>query len=132
MEGANRGAKFFEDLHVFQEARKLANQLYGLTRQKALSQDRPLVLQMRRATVSVLSNISEGFERGTDREFVPALFIAKGSCGELRAQVLLAKDQGFLSPEQAEGMIAQCRKVSAGIANLIKYLRRPSGLEKQA
>jgi len=132
MEGASRGAKFFEDLHVFQEARKLANQLYGLTRQKALSQDRPPVLQMRRAAVSVLSNISEGFERGTDREFVHALFIAKGSCGELRAQVLLAKDQEFLSSEEAEGMIAHCRQVSAGIANLIKYLRRPSGLKKQA
>jgi len=88
MEGASRGAKFFEDLFVFQGARKLANQLYDLTRLKALAQDRPLVLQMRRAAVSVLSNISEGFERGTDREFVHALFIARGSCGELRAQVL--------------------------------------------
>jgi len=132
MEAANRGVKSFEDLHVFQEARKLANQTYGLTRAKTLALDRSLVLQMRRAAVSVLSNISEGFERGTNPEFVHALFIAKGSCGELRAQVLLAKDQGFLTPAEAEAAIVQCRQVSAGIANLIKYLRRPRGIAKHA
>ncbi len=78
---------------------------------------------MRHPAVSVLSNIAEGFERETDAEFVRSLYIAKGSCGELSAQALLAWDQKFISKEEREAIRSQCRKISAGLFNLIAYLR---------
>ncbi len=121
---ASKRAKCFEDLHIFQEARKLANQVYEVTRMGPVSRDYALVDQMRRSAVSVMSNIAEGFERGTDAEFTHSLFIAKGSCGELRAQLLLAQDQKYFSAEECEDASGRCRQISAGISNLIRYLRR--------
>lgn len=124
MAEASDKIKSFEDLRIFQEARALANQIYVVTRQGPIAKDYALVDQMRRSAVSVLSNIAEGFERGTNREFVHSLYIAKGSCGELRAQLLVALDQKYVTGKEHEKMNAQCRKISAGIFNLIQHLQR--------
>lgn len=78
-------ASSFEDLKVWQKARELANLIYSVTRQETCSRDFGLVDQIRRAAVSVISNIAEGFERGSYTEFIQFLYIAKGSCGEVRA-----------------------------------------------
>ena len=117
-------AKSFEDLHIFQEARKLTKRIYALTNSGSLSKDYRLVDQMRRAAVSILSNIAEGFERGTDPEFAHFLSIAKGSCGELRAQAIVVLDQNHWTKDVFDEVTTDCRKLSAGIANLISYLRK--------
>ncbi|MDO8137782.1 MAG: four helix bundle protein [Candidatus Brocadiales bacterium] len=79
-------AEGFEDLVVWQKARELVKRVYELTKGKEFARDFSLVDQLRRASVSVLSNIAEGFERGSNVEFIQFLYVAKGSCGEVRAQ----------------------------------------------
>ncbi len=80
--------------------------------------------QIQRAVVSVPSNIAEGFERQTDKEFVQYLFIAKGSCGEVRTQLYLAAELGYIEKPQVEGLISKARKLSSMIQNLIKVRRQ--------
>ncbi|MDZ4340544.1 MAG: four helix bundle protein [candidate division NC10 bacterium] len=118
-------AQEFEELNVYQRARELTNRIYELTRDGAFARDFGLVDQVRRASVSIISNIAEGFERGTNAEFVQFLFIAKGSCGEVRTQVSVAFDQQFISKEDHEDLTDRCRRISAMLANLISYLRQP-------
>ncbi len=80
-------AKTIEELHIYQRARELTNAVYALTREAAFARDRGLVDQVRRAAASIMSNVAEGFERGSTTEFIQFLYIAKGSCGEVRAQL---------------------------------------------
>ncbi|MGH9816344.1 MAG: four helix bundle protein [Candidatus Acidiferrales bacterium] len=110
-----RGARSFEDLRVFQEARALANRVFVLARTTSLGKDYVLSDQMRRAALSIVSNIAEGFERQTRPEFIRGLYIARGSCGELRAQCLLAHDQKHFSQTDHDSLASECRRVSAGI-----------------
>lgn len=91
----------FEDLIVWQKARELTKFVYDITKYRnndmsKFSADRGLVDQIRRATVSVMSNIAEGFDRGTKQEFINYLFIAKGSCGEVRTQLYIASDSEYI------------------------------------
>ncbi len=86
--------KYFEDLEIWKLAREVTNRVYSLTRKDAFSKDFGLVDQIRRASVSVMSNIAEGFERGGNQEFIQFLFIAKASYGEARCQLHIAYDQG--------------------------------------
>jgi len=79
------GAKSFEDLRIFREARKLTGKIWRTTRNKPFSLDKALVGQVRRTGLSIVSNIAEGFERGSRAEFGRFLKIAKASCGEVRA-----------------------------------------------
>jgi len=115
--------KRFEELNVYQRARELTNQIYELTRQPTFSRDYSLIDQIRRASVSIMSNIGEGFEKGTNAEFIQALFVAKGSCAEVRVQLQIALDQKYLDPETYANVSDKCRMISGMIANLIKYLR---------
>lgn len=101
--------KSFEELNI-------------ITRNDKFSEDKALVDQIRRAPVSIMSNIAEGFERGTNVEFIQFLYIAKGSCGEVRAQLDIAFDQGYINSETYNALKSQCRQISGMIGNLIKYL----------
>ena len=121
----------FEDLRIFKEARSLANRICTLTRTEPFSRDYALCDQMRRSSISILSNIAEGYERETPAELVRFLYIAKGSCGELRAQVMLAFDQGFMQKPDYEQIRSMCRKLSVGIYHLIIYLRKKQPARKQ-
>lgn len=85
----------FEDLICWKKARELANFIYDIT-DKPEFKDFDLKRQIRRAVISPLSNIAEGFDGGTRNEFVDALFIAKGECGEVRSQLYIAHDRGYL------------------------------------
>ncbi len=114
----------FEELHVYQRARELTNRIYELARDGAFARDFGLVDQVRRACVSIMSNIAEGFERGTNAEFVQFLFIAKGSCGEVRAQVSVAFDQKYISRTDHDELTDRCRRISGMLGNLITYLRQ--------
>lgn len=88
--------KQFEDLLAWQKARELVKEVY---RAFGNCRDRGFTDQIQRAAVSVMSNIAEGFERGTQAELINYLFIAKGSCGEVRAQLYVALDVGYLDAE---------------------------------
>ncbi len=120
-------AKSFEELNVYQKARNLTNEIYSSTRKASFSKDYGLADQIRRASVSVMSNIAEGFERGTRPEFIRFLFISKGSCGEVRSQLEIAKDQGYLSEADHVRLREIAKTVSGMISNLIASLKRTQG-----
>lgn len=115
----------FEELHVYQRARELTNRVYEATRDGDFARDFGLVNQIRRASVSIMSNVAEGFERGTNAEFVQFLYIAKGSCGEVRAQLSIAFDQKYISSTDCNDLTDRCRRISGMLSNLINYLRQP-------
>ncbi len=125
-----KAVRSFEELRIFQEARELVRETYSVIRSGPLARDHALADQMRRSAISVLSNIAEGFERETDAEFIRSLYIAKGSCGELRAQLLVAADLKCLSAQTHDELVSRCRKISAGLSNLIAYLKRGRNSEK--
>lgn len=118
--------KEFEDLRVFQEARKLTTEIYTITKSPEFRRDRELISQIRRAAVSVMSNIAEGFERNGNREFIQFLYVAKGSCGEVRGQLIVAYDQKYVDKETAARIGKQCKLVSAMLKKLIDYLESSS------
>jgi four helix bundle protein len=103
---------------------------------KAMRRDYDLCRQMRRAAVSVMSNISEGHERANRGEYSQSLSVAKGSCGEVRAQLYIAQDIGALEPDAARALIAQAEEVSRLIAGLRKWVesqrRQPSPADAAA
>ncbi len=120
--------KYFEDLEVWQEARQLTRQVYRLTENSRFSKDFGLSNQIQRAAVSIMSNVAEGFERGGNQEFIQFLYIAKGSCGEVRSQLYVALDQGYVAQKESDELIKSCRHLSVMISNLIDYLKR-SGMK---
>ncbi|MCW8841290.1 MAG: four helix bundle protein [Gammaproteobacteria bacterium] len=114
----------FEELLVWKKSRGLVGEVYSMTSQGAICRDYALKDQMRRAAVSVLSNIAEGFERGGNKEFIQFLYIAKGSAGELRAQMYVAQDQGYVSPQNSRRLMIQLGEISKMLNGLIRYLKR--------
>ena len=117
-------AKNFEDLAVYQQGRNLTNRIYLVTRQSGFAEDQGLVQQIRRAAVSIVSNIAEGFERSGNPELVQFLYIAKGSCGEVRAQLTVAYDQHYIDEQTYDALIDQSRRISAMLSNLIAHLKK--------
>jgi four helix bundle protein len=114
----------FEDIEAWQLARVLANRIYDVTSDTSFSRDFALRDQIRRASISVVSNIAEGYERDGDREFLHFLYMSKGSCGELRAQLYLAHDRRYLSDDQFREIYAKAVELSRVIAGLIRYLQQ--------
>ena len=115
--------KRFEELVVYQRTRALVKDVYALTRWPAFAKDWGLADQIRRAAVSIMSNIAEGFERGSNVEFVQFLYIAKGSCGEVRAQLTVAMDQGYVTETECERLSDTCRVISGMLSSFINYLK---------
>jgi four helix bundle protein len=120
--------KNFEELEIWQEARRLTQAIYQLTKREKFSRDFSLRDQIQRAAVSIMSNIAEGFERGGNQEFIQFLYVAKASCGEVRSQLYVAVDQGYILKADSEESIVAFRRLSGMIGNLISYLRR-SGMK---
>lgn len=114
----------FENVKAWQEARVLVKEIYVVTGRGEFAHDFGLKDQLRRSAVSVLSNIAEGFERGSDKEFVRFLYIAKGSCGEVRAQLYVAADVGYLVEPESRHLVEQCQHISRLISGLITYLQK--------
>jgi four helix bundle protein len=108
----------FEDLVAWQRARELAAEVYRATNDGAFARDFGLRDQIRRAAVSVLSNIAEGHERATPSEFHRFLSIAKGSCAELRAQLFVALDVGYLQRDAFDVLLSQAEEVGRIIGGL--------------
>jgi four helix bundle protein len=114
--------KKFEDLESWKKARQLTNKIYEATAEGSFTRDFGLKDQIRRALISILSNIAEGFERGGDKEFLQFLAVAKGSCGEVRAQLYIAVDQGYLSQDSFERLFNSANEIGRLISGLMKYL----------
>jgi four helix bundle protein len=115
----------FEDLIAWKKARKLTSAIYEATRIASLTRDYGLSGQMQRAAVSVLANIAEGYERGSRREFHHFLTIAKASCAEVRSQLYVALDVGYLTQKQFETLLAQAEEVSRIIGGLRTSVSQP-------
>jgi len=116
----------FEDIESWKRARRFTNEIYKITGAGKFARDFGLRDQIRRAAVSVLSNIAEGFERGGDNEFLQFLSMAKASCGEARAQLYIALDQNYISATDFNALSNSANEVSQLIAGLMKYLRQSS------
>ena len=116
--------KKFEDLESWKKGRQLTNAVYEATATGSFARDFGLKDQIRRASISILSNIAEGFERGGDREFLQFLAMAKGSCGEVRAQLYVAIDQGYLSRPLFERLSNDAAEIGRLISGLMKYLSK--------
>jgi len=114
----------FEDLVAWQKARLLTSKIYAATRIGQFAKDFGLIDQIRRAAVSIGSNIAEGFERGNNKEFVTFLGIAKGSAGEVRSQLYSAYDVRYLSDAEITELVELSKDVSKLINGLILSLRK--------
>ena len=108
----------FEDLVVWQKARVLTNEIYKITKKPEFSKDLGLKDQIQRASVSIMSNIAEGFERGSKEEFIQFLYISRGSCGEVRTQLYVAKDQNYITEEEFQKL----QNLAVEVSRLIYYL----------
>ncbi|MEK6526186.1 MAG: four helix bundle protein [Nitrospirota bacterium] len=113
-----KGVKRFEDLVAWQKARKLTREIYRVTAVGASAKDFGLKDQARRAAVSIMSNIAEGFERGGRSEFHQFLSIAKASCAELRSQLYVSLDAHHLAQGTFTQLLAQAEEVARIIGGL--------------
>ncbi len=112
----------FEDIEAWKVARALTHQIYQLSERGGFARDYGLRDQMRRAAVSVMSNIAEGFESRSQAMFADYLGRAKGSAGELRAQLYVALDAGYLSQEEFSRLKSETEHCSRLISRFISYL----------
>jgi four helix bundle protein len=115
--------KNFEDLEIWKDARVLTRGIYQLTSSPKFSKDFGLRDQIRRASVSIMSNIAEGFERGGNQEFIQFLYVAKGSCGEVRSQLYAAMDQNYLDQKVVGDLLTSLKRLSIMIKHLIDHLK---------
>jgi four helix bundle protein len=131
-ESAPRVAKDFEDLRVFREARRLSKRAYELTSKGPITRERALVDQLRRASVSVMSNIAEGFDSQSNAEFVRFLYVARKSCAEIRGESFVALDQNYWTKEVVNEIQSGYRGLSIGVAKLIRYLAEADKSKKKS
>jgi four helix bundle protein len=115
-------AKRFEDLEVWQKAKELTNFIYLFSSSGAFARDFGLRDQMRRAAVSIMSNIAEGFESQTQVMFIQFLSRSKGSAGELRAQLYIALEQNYITADEFETAFSLAELCSKKLASFIRYL----------
>lgn len=116
----------FEDLLIFQRAKELCIEVYKLTKQGEFKYDSRFQQQIRAAAGSIMDNIAEGFEREGNKEFINFLYIAKGSCGEVRSQIIRAHSVGFINDETYQNLYTFCIGLSKGIASFI-HSQKTSG-----
>ena len=113
----------FEDLEIFKKARRLSKDIYLVTNKQPFANDIRFVLQMHASVGSIMDNIAEGFERNGNKEFVQFLYIAKGSCGEVRSQIIRASDIGFLDKVTTLDLYDKSITLSREISAFIRYLK---------
>ena len=116
--------KHFEDIEAWQKARELTRDVYGCSKNGKFARDFGLRDQIRRAAVSVMSNIAEGFERSGTAEFVQFLAVSKGSAGEVESQLYVAFDQQYISEEEFLSLKQTSASAKRLIAGLMSYLRQ--------
>ena len=120
----------FEDFVAWQKARELTAVIYRVTNEGAFARDFGLKDQIRRAAVSSMSNVAEGFERGRPAEFHQFLSVAKGSCAELRAQLYVAFDVGYLKRPMFEALMEKATEVGRMLGGLRVSVERRRELQR--
>ena len=116
----------FEELRIWQMARELCQEVYLHTETQPWKTDTRFVQQIRAAAGSVMDNIAEGFERDGNKEFIQFLYVAKGSCGEVRSQIIRASDTNFINHTDAKRLYNVCLELSSAISAFIKSLKKSS------
>lgn len=122
-EEKNKGFTKIEDMLAWQKAKAFTIEIYRITNEPLFSKDFGLKDQIRRAAVSVPSNIAEGFGRGGTNEFKNFLSIAKGSLYEVKTQLIIAYELGLVKENLKEQLILNIEEVTGMIAGLMKYLK---------
>ena len=112
----------FEDIISWQHARELNKVIGALIDEERFKKNFRLIGQIEGSAGSIMDNIAEGFERNGNKEFKQFLYIAKGSCGELRSQLYRALDRNYINPNEFDSIFAQSIKISSYIQKLINYL----------
>jgi four helix bundle protein len=116
----------FEEINSWQKSRIFNKKIYLATENSNFKKDFDFVRQIRRASLSISSNIAEGFERNTDKEFVYFLYVAKASAGEVRSQLYLAFDLEYIIKEEFEMLLNSVTEISKLLSGFIKYLSQKS------
>ena len=116
--------KRIEDIEAWKRGCRLAVDIYKITAVGSFEKDWSLRDQIRRASVSIPSNIAEGFERNSNAEFKRFIHIAKGSCGELRTQLYIAEGIGYINKETVNPILQECLEISSMLSGLSKYLTK--------
>lgn len=114
----------FEDMECRKKWRELTNHIYKITNTDKFNKDRWLRDQIRRAAVSIISNIAEWFERNYDKEFKQFLYVAKWSCAEVRAQLYIAYDQKYIVEKEFTTLTDLCTEISKMTSKFITYLNK--------
>ena len=114
----------FEDIESWKVAREAVNLVYEATNSEKVRRDFALCDQIRRAAISIPSNIAEGFERDGNKEFLQFLAVAKGSCGEVRAQLYVALDQNYVDQAVFDRIYERLLTTSRLISGMMRYLRQ--------
>lgn len=114
----------FEDILAWQKGRELTQLIYRATRKGEFAKDFALRDQIRRAVISITSNIAEGFERGGNKEFIQFLSHSKGSCGEVRSQLYVALDEAYVNQTQWQQLHDRCLEISRLLDGFVKYLQQ--------
>ncbi len=114
----------FEELTAWQKARKLTKAIYVVTRREGFARDYGLCGQIQRASVSIMSNIAEGFERGRSADFHNFLVMAKASCAEVRSQLYVALDTGYIDDAEFGRLQAQAQEVARLVGGLRASIER--------
>ena len=117
-------AERFEDLRVWQAGRELTREIYTVTNRGTFAKDFALKDQIRRAAISVMSNIAEGFESRTRPRFIDHLGIAKASAAEVRCQLYVALDQAYLDKDTFDTMTDTADKIGRQAYRLMKHLKQ--------
>ncbi len=113
-----------EDLVTWQLARELNKDIYVNTNTPEFLKDYRFCAQIRAAVGSIMDNIAEGFEREGNKEFIQFLYIAKGSCGEVKSQLYRASDVGYITNEKFCELLSKTKDVKEKITSLIRYLKQ--------
>ena len=114
----------FEDIKAWQNAQSLVDKVYELSGKDKFNKDYALRDQIRRASISIPSNIAEGFSRESNQEFIRFLFIAKGSAAEVQSQLYTAKSQNYLTEEKFDEIYQQLEIISKQLSRFITYLKK--------
>ena len=114
----------FEDIQAWQKGRELTQVVYRFSRRAEFAKDFALKDQIRRAAISITSNIAEGFERGGNKEFIQFLSNSQGSCGEVRSQLYVALDESYITSDEFQQTHDRCIEISRLLDGFISYLKK--------
>lgn len=114
----------FEDLEIWQKARKICNKIFEIRERTQLKSDYRLYDQINASSGSIMDNIAEGFERNGNKEFIQFLSIAKASCGETRSQLYRISDRKYIEDTDFEMLLNELKSLSMQIGGFISYLQK--------